>query len=384
MTRILTDEQELIRTMAREFTQTEVVRKTQEGAAIYAQEGVIPFGFGLWDQMAELGYAGISVPEEYGGLGLGMVEEMLVLEEISKVNSAAGTNLDAHNLCMNTIKHSGSEDQKRRFLVPGAKGEIIGAAAVTDPAGSSNFQEWGITVTEDGSSYVLNGTKHFVSNAIVAGLYAVFAKSAEGPGPLDCYLVEAQSPGLNTGHLESFGRTGTNTGTVELNDVRVPKENKIPPSDLFNSDWLALGYLDFAAVILGVAEGAFDITLRHTKQRSRKGAPLAQNQAVAHRLANMASAIEQVRSVSYDAAELVDSGRMDRKLNSIAKVAASEMLSEVSIQCVALHGAAGCDPATGVFSAYQVAANAWSGEYPNDLHRDMIARELGIQLSSLA
>jgi alkylation response protein AidB-like acyl-CoA dehydrogenase len=152
---------------------------------------------------------------------------------------------------------------------------------------------------------------------------------------------------------------------------------------LFNAGWLALGYLDFAAIILGVAEGAFDIALEHTKTRSRKGAPLAQNQAVAHRLANMASEIEQVRSITYDAAQLVDAGKMDRKLHSIAKIAASEMLSSVSIQCIALHGAAGCDPATGVFASYQVAANAWSGEYPNDLHRDMIARELGISLPSL-
>jgi len=383
MTLRLTEQQELIRNMAREFTMTEVIQKSMEGMKIYEETGQAPFGFGLWDRMAELGFAGIAVPEEYGGMGLGVFEEMLVLEEISKVNSAATTNIDAHNLCMNTIKYCGTEDQKQRYLVPGAQGKLIGAAAVTDPAGSSNFPEWGITAEEAGSDYVLNGTKVYCSNSIAAGLYAVYTKSSGGPGPMDCYLIEAGTPGLETGHLEVFGRSGTNTGTVHLKNVHVPKENKIPPADLFNSGWLALGYLDFSAIMIGVAEATLERTIAFTKQRSRGGRPLAMNQGVAHRLANMATQIELGRAIAYGAAELYDAGQMDRKLHSMAKIHTSEMITDLSIQCIALHGAAGCDPATGIWPAYTIAANSWSGEYPNDLHRDMIARELGITLDSL-
>lgn len=384
MTRILTDNQRLVRDMAREFSQTEVAKKTAEGYAVYAQTGVAPFGFGLWGQMAELGFAGLRVPEEHSGMGMGMVEEMLVLEEISKVNASAATNIDAHNLAMNTILHSGSDEQRAKYLAAAAQGTLLCAAAVTDPAGSSNFEEWSTTAVQDGDSYVLNGTKHYVSNSDAAGLYAVFTQASEpGHGPLDCYLVEAGTTGLSTGHLEVFGKTGTNTGTIELTDVRVPKANKIPPGDLFFADWLAMGYLDFSAIMLGTTEAAFARTVEFTKQRTRKGKPLAHNQAVAHRLANMSMQIEQVRSIGYDAAELLDAGQMDRKLNSIAKIAASEMISSVSLQCVTLHGAAGIDPATGVYGAYAGAPASWVGEYPNDLHRDMIAHALGIALPSL-
>jgi len=200
---------------------------------------------------------------------------------------------------------------------------------------------------------------------------------------MDCYLVEGDSPGLEMGGLEEVGKSGTYTGTIFLNDVRVPKANKIPPTDLYTAEWLALGYLNYAAILIGRCESVFNKVLEYTKNRSRRGKPLAELQAVAHRLANMAIQIETARSIAYDAAELVDAGKLDRKLNSIAKVVCSETVKEVTYYAVALHGAAGVDPATGVLSAYQSAAASWSGEYPTDLHRDMIARELGINLDSV-
>ncbi|MDR0944563.1 MAG: acyl-CoA/acyl-ACP dehydrogenase [Bifidobacteriaceae bacterium] len=382
--RIFTEDQLLIQEAAHDFAATEVADATKTGMAIYAQTGTAPFSFGLWDKAAALGYAGITVPEEYGGLGLGEVEELLVMEQLSAFNPAIATNLDGHNLATKTILHSGSEDQRERYLPHLASGEWCAAAAVTDPAGSTNFPEWTIEVTRDGDDYVINGTKHFCSNSQAAQLYAVYTKSEPGtPGPMDCFLVPAGTRGLEMGELESFGRSGTNTGTVELNDVHVPACDKIPPSNLYTANWLACGYLDFAAIMLGRAQGVFDKTLAYVKQRTRRGRPLAQLQAVAHRIANMAMQIEQVRSITFDAAQLWDAGTPNRALHSMAKIAAAEMIGDVSIQCAAMHGAAGSDPAVGIMSALQTAPGAWNGEGPNDLHRDYIADELGITLDSM-
>ncbi|MDR3360191.1 MAG: acyl-CoA/acyl-ACP dehydrogenase [Bifidobacteriaceae bacterium] len=381
--RKLTENQELIRSMAEEFTKTTVAAKTAEGTAVYAKTGQAPFSFDLWGEACELGYAGITVPERHGGLGLGMVEEMLVMEEISRVNASLATNFDAHNLALKTILYSGSDEQRERLLPDLASGKLIAAAAVTDPAGSSNFPEWSTKVEADGDGWVISATKHFCTNVIAADLYAVYTKSASGPGPMDCYLVPADSEGVEEGPLESFGRSGTNTGTLRLDRVKVAAENKIPPGDLYSAAWLSLGYLDFAAIMLGRTQTVFDKTVAFLKQRTRRGKPLAQLQAVAHRLANLACQIEQARSVAYDAAELWDAGTPNRMLHSIAKIAPSEMASTVSLQCVAMHGAAGMDPATGVLSAYLGAPSSWNGEYPNDLHRDMIAGDLGIDLESL-
>lgn len=380
--RKLTEDQEIIRDMAREFARTTVAAKTKEGMAIYAKTGTAPFSFDLWEPACELGYAGITVPEQYGGMGLGMVEEMLVMEALSAYNPAIATNFDAHNLALKTILYSGSEEQRERFLPDLASGKWIAAAAVTDPAGSTNFPEWGTQVQKDGDDYIISATKHYCTNVIAADLYAVYTQSQDGPGPMDCFLVPASSPGMETGPLESFGRSGTNTGTLLLTEVRVPAENKIPPGDLYAASWLSLGYLDFSAIMLGRTQGVFDKTVAFLKQRTRRGKPLAQLQSVAHRLANMACQIEQARSVAYDAAELWDAGTPNRMLHSIAKIATSEMAGNVALQCAAMHGAAGSDPATGVISALMSAPGSWNGEYPNDLHRDMIAADLGIELES--
>lgn len=384
MSRILNEQQQMIQDSAREYAQGTMTDKVKAGKAEAAKTGApAAFGYNTWSDLAELGFIGMTVPEQYGGSGLGAVEEMLVMEELAKVSSSVATNIDAHNLCINTILQYGTEDQKQRYLVPGAKGEKIGALASTDPAGSSNFPEWTISVKEDGDDYILNGSKMWCSNSQVADFYAVMTKTETGPGPMDCYIVEKDFPGVEMGELEFAGTSGTNTGTVYFNDVRVPKANKIPPNDLYTADYLALGYLNFAAIMLGAGQAAFDKTLEYTKNRSRRGIKLAENQAVAHRLANMAIQIETARSVSYDAAELADAGQMDRKLNSIAKIASADMVREVGYYSIALHGAVGTDPEVGVLETYILAAASWSGEFPNDLHRDMIARDLGIDLESL-
>lgn len=376
---MLTEEQELMRQAAREFAEKEGV----PALLAQMQAGKYPYDFalGLWPRLAELNFIGIATPEEMGGLGMDVTTQLLVMEELS-IAGPIGTNIDAHNLTLHTIEYNGSDFQKQKYGIPAAKGEIICAAAVTDPAGSMNFPEWSIKVDETEDGYILNGTKVFCSSSIAADLYAVYTKDYENGYPMGCFLVEKDTEGLEYGHLEEFGKTGTNTGTVVLKNVKVPKENKIPSADLANAAWLGLGYLDCSAVLISLAQSVLTKTTSYVKQRTRNGRPLSAMQAVAHRIANMDMQLEQARCLMYTAAAFWDAGKPNPKLNSMAKIASSEALTLISHDCVVLHGAYGCAPETGVIQIHTVAPTGHVGECPNDFHRDLIAREHGIILDS--
>lgn len=332
---------------------------------------------GIWDKMAEKGLIGISTSEEMGGLGMGVKAELITLETLSPAGPLA-TNIDAHNLALRCIEYNGSDYQKQKYGFPAARGEIMCAAAVTDPAGSMNFPEWSIKVTEAEDGYILDGTKVFCTNSQRADLYAIFTNDYENGYPMGCYLVEKDTPGLTFGKLEPVGMNGCNTGTVYLNGVKVPKENKVPSADLGNAEWLALGYLDCAIILCGLARFALEKTKEYVKNRSRNGKPLSAMQAVSHRIVNMEMMLEQARAITYAAAELWDAGTPDLKLHSYAKIAASEALSKISHDCVIMHGGYGMDPQTGVFDLYASAPAGHVGECPNDFHRDLVAQLLGM------
>ena len=374
-----TDEQRMLVRSAREFGQREI----QPAFAAQLKKGrPLDFCWGIWDKVAEAGFIGISTPEEMGGLGLGVTEELLVLEELSMHSTSIGSNIDAHNLALRALEYNGSEYQKEKYGKPAAAGEIVLAAGVTDPAGSSNLPEWSITVTEDGDSYILNGTKFFVTNVGAADVYAIFTRDIENGFPMGCYLVEKDTPGLEPGKLESFGRAGTCTGTLNIKNVRIPKENKLPSGDFVYAPWLALGYLDVAAIYCAMCKTALDKTQAYLQQRTRNNRPLASLQAVAHRLANMNMQYEQARSLMYTAARLWDEGRPDYKLHSMAKIASSEAVSKITHDCCVLMGSYGSSKSNGMIQMHTFAPACAVGEHPNDYHRDLIAKHMGIQLDS--
>ena len=374
------DEQRIMQRTAREFAEREIA------PALKAQmEKGQPYDFclGIWPKVAEAGFVGISTTEEMGGLGLGVTTELLVMEAFTYYGGGpVATNIDAHNLALRTLEFNGSDYLKEKYGEKGATGEIVFAAAITDPAGSMNFPEWSITVTHDGDYDIINGTKFFTTNMIAADVYAIYVNDYENGYPMGCYFIDKDTEGFEIGNRESFGTSGTNTGTITLKNVRVPKENKIPSADLANAEWLALGYLDAAAIFSARTRKVLDLTEAYVKQRTRNGKPMASMQAVAHRMANMNMLYEQARSIMYTAARLWDEGRPDLKLHSMAKIATSDAFSTISHDCTVLHGAYGSAPENGIIQFHISAPASQCGECPNDFHRDLIAKYMGIELDT--
>lgn len=381
MSLIFSEEDNLLRNSAREFVQKEALPAMAEQAAKHADGSQWDIALGLWPRLAELGFVGISTSEEAGGLGMGITQELIVMEELAPAGPL-GTNLDAHNLSLRLLEYQGTDFMKEKWLKPAARGEIMLALAQSDPAGSMNFPDWSIRCEEDGDEVVLNGTKNFCSNSQGADVYMVAVKDYENGYPENFVIVPADTPGLEMGQMEEVGKTGCNTGTIYLNDVRVPKEYKFPSGDYGNAEWLALGYLDCAIVVNGYARAALEIAKEYVKNRVRDGKPLASLQAVAHRIVNCEMKIEQVRTLVYAAAELWDAGQPDLKLHSIAKIAAAECCSDVTKECCYLLGAYGMAPGSGTYELYCVAPAGWVGEAPNDFHRDLIAGLLGMPQAS--
>lgn len=374
-----TDEQRIMVRAAKEFGEREIAPALMKQMA---KEPPFDFCYGIWPKLAEAGFIGISTSESMGGLGLDLTTELLVMEELAMHSGTVATNIDAHNLALRTLEFNGSDYLKEKYGARASSGEIVLAAAVTDPAGSMNFPEWSISVTDDGDHDILNGTKFFTTNMIAADLYAVFTKDYENGFPMGCYFIEKGTPGLEPGKIEAFGMSGTNTGTLNLKNVRVPKINKVPPGDLANAAWLALGYLDASAIFVATCKIVLDQTLNYVKQRTRNGKPLSSLQAVAHRMANMYMQYEQARSLMYTAARLWDEGRPDLKLHSMAKIATSEAVSKITHDCCVLYGAYGSAPENGLIQYHSGAPAGHCGECPNDFHRDIIAKYLDIKLDS--
>lgn len=377
MAYIFTEEQLLMKQSAREFA----MQVGFPTLMAQMQQGHFDCALGLWPAIAEKGFIGISTDEKMGGLGMGVKAELATLEELGACGPIA-VNIDGHNLALRCLEFNGSDYQKQKYGIPAAKGEIMLAAAITDPAGSMNFPEWKIDVKADGDSYIISGTKVFCTNSQGADVYLIFAKDYENGYPMGAYLVEKDTPGFTYGSLEECGKSGTYTGTVYLNDVRIPKENKIPSADLANAEWLALGWLDASIIYCGAARAVLERTKEYVKNRTRNGKPLYKLQAVAHRIVNMEMMLEQARCITYTAAELWDNGTPDLKLHSYAKIASAEAVSTITHDCCVLHGGYGLAPETGIISVYTMAPAAHVGECPNDFHRDQVARQLGMPQDS--
>lgn len=372
MSLYFTDEDILLRNSVREFVANEALPAMAAQQANHAPGEPWDLGLGLWHRLGELGFVGVSTPESMGGLGLGIKQDLIVEEELAAAGCLA-VNLDGHNLGLRAIEYNGTEYQKQTWGVPAARGEILIASAISDPAGSMNFPEWSIRCEEDGDELVINGTKNFCTNSRGADVYVIAVPDRAAGYPMTFVIIPADTPGLEMGELEYSGMTGGNTGTIYLNDVRIPKENKLPSGDYGNAPWLALGYLDFAAIMNAIAINATEIAKEYIKNRTRNGRPVSALQAAAHRVVNCEVKTQQTRAVTYAAAELWDKGTPDKKLHSIAKIAAAEGCCEVTKECCGLLGGYGMAPGSGVYELYCFAVAGYAGECPNDFHRDLIA-----------
>jgi len=375
MSYFMTEEQTLIQKSVHEFCQNPETQK------VIAEDNQKPgFPWGSWKLLSEMGYVGISIPEEYGGQGHDETTQLIVIEALGAYGYPALEALAGHTLGFLPIYYWGTEEQKQKYLVPLASGKKLCCGALTDPAGSFNFGGWGFEPKKDGDDYILNGSKVMVTNAVASDIKVIFAKNEAGGDFGKMFIVEKDTPGLETGHQEARIVPGpSDWGTISMKNVRVPKENVVIDNG-FGAKWAAPSFNVAAIMGLTLGQAAFAMALNYTKQRTRYDRPLTDLQAVSHRLVNMAIKNETSKTLIYTAAGLWDEQRYDEsvRLSSMAKAYACESATQNVHDATVLHGGVGYTPQSiiGVLNAMVVSVEI--AEIPPDVHRDIVAQTYGI------
>ena len=375
MSYFLTEEQQLIRNSVREFC---LDPNTRQATAADRKQGGFPYE--SWKLVAEQGYIGAYVPETYGGQGYDFTTYFVILEELSKMGNPASMVMGAHDLAILPLLYWGTEEQKKKYLVPLASGKAIGCGAVTDPAGLNNYPEWGMTVTEDGDEFVINGTKVLVTNAHAADIKVVFGKPA-GSYFDTVYVVEKYMPGVETVFNERKIVPGNaDWGTVNLKNVRVPKANRVVDSG-FGMTWFGPSFLSICLSALVLGDTAFQKTLAFSKQRTRYERPLVDLQAVSHRLVNMAINNEISRNLIYNSIRLWDEQRYEEcyRLACMSKVWIPEAINKNLHDAAIMHGGIGFTPQALVSMMWVSSLQLEIAEMPADVHRDFVAETYGIK-----
>jgi alkylation response protein AidB-like acyl-CoA dehydrogenase len=304
----------------------------------------------IWKKAAEIGLIGIHFPEEYSGQSLGVLENILVAEELCRGDSSVGACLILADFASEILLHFGSEEQKATWLPQVAEGKVLSCGAFTEPDHGSDITSMNTTAELDGDEWVINGSKIFITNGgPLAGFYSVLCQTDPSAEPLyrglSLILVEADRDGVSTSDVgPKMGIRMMDTAEVNFKDVRVPRENLIGEEG--RGFYQVLEFFDesrilIAAQALGTAQGAFDRALAYVKSREQFGKKIAQLQATQHKLADMATKIEMARLLTYKAAWNFDQGRMDPKLTSMAKMAAARTAVEVCDEAIQLLGGYG-------------------------------------------
>jgi len=338
----LTEEQKAVRDAARDFAQNVLkpgVIERDENQTFPADE---------IKQLGELGFMGMMVSPEYGGGGMDTVSYVLAMEEISKVDASASVCMSVNNslVCWGLEKF-GTEEQKQKYLVPLASGQKIGAFCLSEPEAGSDATSQRTTAIDMGDHYLLNGTKNWITNGSSASTYLVMAQTDADKGHkgINCLIVERGMDGFIVGAKENkLGIRGSDTHTLLFNDVKVPKENRIGEDGFgfkFAMKTLEGGRIGIASQALGIASGSMELAIAYSKERKAFGKPINQHQAVAFKLADMATEIEAARLLCLKAAWLKDQKQPFGKYSAMAKLAASEAAMKSSVEAVQVHGGYG-------------------------------------------
>lgn len=338
----LSEEHLMIRQAARDFAQNE------------CKPGVIDRDTNMtWPaeqvkKMGELGFLGMMVSPEYGGGGMDTVSYVIAMEEISKVDASSSVLMSVNNslVCWG-LEEFGTEEQKRKYLVPLAKGEKIGAFCLSEPEAGSDATSQSTTAVDMGDYYLLNGTKNWITNGGCASTYLVIAQTdpAKGHKGINVLIVEKGMPGFTVGKKEDkLGIRASDTHTLLFSDVKVPKENRIGEDGFgfkFAMKTLSGGRIGIAAQALGIAAGAYELSADYSKQRKAFKKEIINHQAIAFKLADMATEIEAARLLVYKAARLKDLGQNYDQASAMAKVFASETAMKTTTEAVQIHGGYG-------------------------------------------
>lgn len=342
MSYFLTEEQELMRNVAREFAKNEVAPMAKQ------LDNTHEFPHAWVKRCAELGFLGIPIPEEYGGVGADAVSECVVIEEIAKESGSLALIIDAHTSlgCMPLLL-AGTEEQKQKYLVPAAKGEKLMSFGLSEPSAGSDAGSSKTTAVLDGNEWVINGEKCWITNVGVAETYIITAKTdpEKGNRGISAFIVEKGTPGFEIGKWESkMGLNNSATGSLFFRNARVPKENLLGTINrgfpLFLKG-LDEGRVAISAMAVGMAQGAFDRALSYAKERVQFGRPIAQFQAISFYLAEMAMKIELARTMLYRVAKMRDAHLPFTKEAAMLKLFASEMCCWVCDRAVQIFGANG-------------------------------------------
>ncbi len=299
-------------------------------------------------QLAELGFMGMMVSPEYGGSGMDTLSYVLAMEEISKVDASTSVCMSVNNslVCWG-LEAYGTEEQKQKYLVPLAKGEKIGAFCLSEPEAGSDATSQRTTAIDMGDHYLLNGTKNWITNGSSASTYLVIAQTDAEAGHkgINAFIVEKGMEGFVIGAKEDkMGIRGSDTHTLLFNDVKVPKENRIGEDGFgfkFAMKVLSGGRIGIAAQALGIAAGAFELATAYSKERKAFGKEISKHQAIAFKLADMATDIEAARLLVYRSALDKDNGRNYDQSSAMAKLYASKVAMEHTVEAVQIHGGYG-------------------------------------------
>src|SRR5881409_3949434 len=334
-------------------------------------------------KLAGLGFMGVLIPAEYGGAGLGYVEYVTIVEELSRVDGSIGISVAAHNsLCTGHIYSFGNEEQRQKFVLPLARGEKLGAWSLTEPEAGSDAGGTQTTARLDGDHWILNGQKTFTTHGTygdVCVAMAVTDKSAGHHG-ISAFILEKGMSGFSSGKKENkLGLRASDTSTVVFQDCRVPRENLLgEPGEGFIDALRVLdgGRISIAALAVGMAQGAYEASLRYAKERKQFGKRIAEFQAIQFKLADMATEIEAARLLTLKAADLKHRAVRSTKESSMAKLLSAEVAVRVANEAVQIHGGYGFIKDFPVEKYYRDVKLCTIGEGTSEIQRMVIARQI--------
>ena len=372
-----TETQDQIASMVRDFANKNIRPHVMEW------DEAQTFPMETMQEMGKLGILGVLVPEEYGGAGLGYFEYISVIEEVAKVCSSVGLSVAAHNsLCTGHILYFGNDEQKKRWLPKLATGEWIGAWGLTEANTGSDAGNMQCTATKEGDEWILNGTKNWITHGISGHVAVVLARTGEPrtSGNVTAFVVERGTLGFSGGKKENkLGMRASETAELVFDNCRIPDANRLGDvGDGFRQAMKVLdgGRISIAALSLGIAKGAYEAALKYSKEREQFGQPISNFQAIAFKLADMATKIEVAEMLIYQAADMKNRGVKMTKESAMAKFYASEICVQVSTDAVQVFGGYGYTKDFPVEKFYRDSKLCTIGEGTTEIQKLVISRDI--------
>lgn len=373
----LNDDQKLLRKTIRDFAE----QKLAPHVSRWDEEQAFPRS--VFEGLGELGVMGAVWPHEYGGAGLSTLDYSIIIEELARIDAGVALSLAAHHsLASGHIFLAGTEEQKQRYLVPLAKGEKVGCWGLTESGAGSDAGSTRTRAVKDGDSWVINGSKNFITNAGVADIAVVMAVTdpAQGKRGISAFIIERGTPGFRAGKkIDKLGVRSSDTRELEIENCRVPAQNLLGEPGHGFIDTLRIldrGRIGIAAFSLGIAQAALEASLRYAKERRQFGHAIADFQAIQWKIADMAVKVDAARLLTRRAAALRDSGQEHTVESSMAKLYASEAAVEVAMDAVQIHGGYGYTKEFPVERFLRDAKLGTIGEGTSEVQRLVIARGL--------